>query len=148
MPTKEPRMSLNCILRTQSDARLVDLARCGHDAAFDEIVRRYRGALLRHCRGILSDALAEDATQQAFVDAWAALRREGGEVRSLKPWLYQVAHHAALRQISRAARLELPLDDWHSSEEAVGDDMESRLASTDALNAIAGLPARQMKRSS
>ena len=35
------------LLRTQSDERLVVLARAGHERAFEAIVERYRGALLR-----------------------------------------------------------------------------------------------------
>ena len=53
------------LLRTQSDERLVALARAGHDRAFEAIVERYRRPLLRACRRILPEARAEDALQQA-----------------------------------------------------------------------------------
>ena len=63
------------LLRTQSDARLIALAREGHERAFEAIVERYRRPLLRHCRRLLPEARAEDALQQALVSAWGALRR-------------------------------------------------------------------------
>ena len=49
------------LLRTQSDARLVALAREGHERAFEAIVERYRRQLLRTCRRVLAEARAEDA---------------------------------------------------------------------------------------
>src|SRR5829696_5550986 len=83
------------LLRTQSDARLVALAREGHERAFEAIVERYRRQLLRACRRLLPDARAEDALQQALVAAWRGLER-GDEVRELRPWLHRIAHNTAL----------------------------------------------------
>ena len=71
------------LLRTQSDERLVALARAGHERAFEAIVERYRRPLLRACRRILPEARAEDALQQA---SWPPGRLErGDEVRELRP---------------------------------------------------------------
>jgi len=83
------------LLRTQSDARLVELARGGHDRAFEAIVERYRRPLHAYCRRFLPEARAEDAVQQAFLNAWNAVRT-GSEVRELRPWLYRITHNAAL----------------------------------------------------
>ena len=82
------------LLRTQTDARLVRLARDGHERAFEAIVERYRRPLLRHCRRLLPESRAEDALQQAFMSAWTALLR-GDDVRELKPWLHRIVHNAA-----------------------------------------------------
>src|SRR3712207_226659 len=86
------------LLRTQSDARLVALAREGHERAFEAIVERYRRPLLRACRRVLPEARAEDALQQALMAAWHALGR-GDEVRELRPWLFRIAHNTALNQL-------------------------------------------------
>src|SRR3954462_6619277 len=86
------------LLRTQSDDRLVALARSGHERAFEAIVERYRRPLLRACRRVLPEARAEDAVQQALVAAWSALAR-GDEVRDLRPWLYRIAHNSALNHL-------------------------------------------------
>src|SRR3954454_12024206 len=86
------------LLRTQSDERLVALARSGHARAFEAIVERYRRPLLRACRRVLPEARAEDAVQQALLAAGTALER-GYEVRELRPWLFRVAHNTALNQL-------------------------------------------------
>src|SRR3954452_9882505 len=86
------------LLRTQSDERLVALARAGHERAFEAIVERYRKPLLRHSRRLLPEARAEDALQQALVSAWTALRR-GDEGRELRPWLYRIVHNTSLNAL-------------------------------------------------
>ena len=82
------------LLRTQSDERLVELARAGHERAFEAIVERYRAPLLRASRRYLPEARAEDALQQAFISAWGALGR-GDEIRDLRAWLYRIVHNTA-----------------------------------------------------
>src|SRR6185295_5958186 len=86
------------LLRTQSDERLVALARAGHERAFEAIVERYRKPLLRACRRILPEARAEDALQHTLVAAWRGLER-GDEVRELRPWLYRIARNTSLNQL-------------------------------------------------
>src|SRR5450755_664212 len=98
------------LLATQSDARLVELATHGQERAFEALILRYRGALLRYCHRLLpSGAPAEDALQQGLLQAWVALQA-GVIVRDPKPWLYRIVHNAALN-IQRSARVtveELP----------------------------------------
>ena len=59
----------SAILRTQSDARLLALVGAGHERAFDAIVERYRKPIMRYCRRFLPEPRAEDAVQQAFLNA-------------------------------------------------------------------------------
>ena len=81
------------MLLAASDERLVALARAGDEQAFAAIVERYRAPLLRYCNGFLPPAAAEDALQQTFINAYAALSRESASAPvSLRPWLYRVAH--------------------------------------------------------
>ena len=54
------RLAGRPVLRSQSDARLVDLVRAGSEPAFEAIVARYRGPLLRYCRRIVPEPRAED----------------------------------------------------------------------------------------
>src|SRR3954454_11662812 len=86
------------LLRTQSDERLVALARAGHERAFEVIVERYRGALLRAAKRYLPEARAEDAVQQAYISAWSALQR-ADELRDLRVWLYRIVHNTSLNQL-------------------------------------------------
>jgi DNA-directed RNA polymerase specialized sigma24 family protein len=83
------------ILRAQSDERLMALAREGHERAFEALVERYHRPLLRHVRRVLPELRAEDAVQQAFLNAWSALER-GVEVHEPRAWLYRVSQNAAL----------------------------------------------------
>src|SRR3954464_10189664 len=110
------------LLRTQTDERLVALARAGHDRAFEAIVERYRRSLLRACRRILPEARAEDALQQALVAAWRGLQR-GDEVRELRPWLYRIARNTALNQLRMAGydldELVETLSATHDPEEEI-----------------------------
>jgi RNA polymerase sigma factor (sigma-70 family) len=82
-------------LASAPDARLVTLTRAGDEGAFATIVDRYRGPLGRYCRRFLPPASAEDALQQTFINAHAALT-EGTLPLALKPWLYRIARNAAL----------------------------------------------------
>ena len=107
------------ILRTQSDERLLELARSGSDAAFEAIVQRYRRQLVRYCARVLGDADAEEAVQEALIRAHGALTR-GASVRKLGPWLHAVAHNAALGVLRRRLAGPQPLD-------LVGEDAGSRL---------------------
>jgi RNA polymerase sigma factor (sigma-70 family) len=130
------------LLRTQSDDRLVALARAGHERAFEAIVERYRRPLLRACRRVLPAARAEDALQQALVAAWTALRR-GDDVRELRPWLHRIAHNTALNQLRVAGYDYDELRDALTGSAAADEELERRLIARSALTGLAALPERQ-----
>ena len=88
------------ILRTQTDERLVALARTGHKRAYEVIAERYRGELSRAVRRILPRGSVEDALQQTNLQAWQALSA-GTEVRELRAWLHRIARNAAIAAASR-----------------------------------------------
>ncbi|MFL5780025.1 MAG: RNA polymerase sigma factor [Thermoleophilaceae bacterium] len=89
------RLAGTALLHTQTDERLVDLTRAGNGRAFEAIVARYRRQLLRYCARILPPERAEDAVQQAFLNAYKAILADEAELK-LRPWLYRIAHNAAL----------------------------------------------------
>jgi RNA polymerase sigma factor (sigma-70 family) len=130
------------LLRTQTDERLVALARAGHDRAFEAIVERYRRPLLRACRRILPEARAEDALQQALVAAWRGLRR-GDDVHELRPWLYRIARNTALNQL-RVAGYDLDeLMDSLGTADDPEEEVLRRAVVRQTLAAVAALPERQ-----
>src|SRR4051794_31315000 len=86
------------LLRTQTDDRLVALARDGSENAFAALVERHRRDVLRACRRILPEARAEDAVQQAFMSAWSALGR-GVEVTDVRAWLLTIARNMSLNAL-------------------------------------------------
>jgi RNA polymerase sigma factor (sigma-70 family) len=136
------RLAGSAVLRTQSDDRLVDLVREGNEQAFEAIVHRYRRALLRYCGRFLSGARAEDAVQQAFVNAYSALRGGSAEVR-LRPWLYRIAHNAALNALRQAGADTVPVDEQIDGVETPPQAFERGERFRSVVAAVQGLPERQ-----
>ena len=131
------------LLATQSDARLVELARQGHERAFEALVQRHRKPLLSWCRrALLPDARAEDALQQALLQAWLALQR-GDDVRDARAWLYRIVRNTALnaRRVSGYDYAEL--HEALSGEGAPQEDLDRRIAVREALAGLAALPQQQ-----
>ena len=131
------------ILRLQSDERLVRLVRAGSHPAFTEVVHRYRPALVRYTGRLVGAERAEDIVQQALASAHAALLSDERPI-DLKPWLYSIAHNAALNLL-RGDREILSLDDHE--EELVGQSVETQAEQRERfrsiLRAIEVLPAAQ-----
>jgi RNA polymerase sigma factor (sigma-70 family) len=131
------------LLLTQSDARLVAFARAGHERAFEALVRRYRGPLLGYCRRLLlSEERAEDALQQALMQAWLALRA-GTEVENVKGWLYRIVHNAALNALRVSGYDYCTLSESLSGADAPQEDLDRRIAVREALAGLAALPEMQ-----
>jgi RNA polymerase sigma-70 factor (ECF subfamily) len=89
---------------------LIRAAQAGDGDAFGELVDPYRPQLLAHCYRMLGSAVdAEDALQDALVDAWRGLA--GFEARSsLRSWLYTVTTNACLKVVRRRPSRVLPID--------------------------------------
>ena len=134
------------LLAGASDERLVALAHAGDEQAFAAIVERYRAPLLRYCRGFVSSgAAAEDAVQQTFINAYAALSRDDDSQvpAALRPWLYRIAHNAALNvaRDPQAGLEELPegLDGVERPDEVVAARERFRRV----IGAVSALPPKQ-----
>ncbi len=109
-------------LQTQPDGRLVELARAGHERAFEALIQRYRRPLLNYCRRITaSEASAEDALQQALLQAWVALSTGTVEVRDARAWLYRIVHNVAVSNLRRPIHDTVEVAD---AEGASGADYE------------------------
>src|SRR5271167_4212462 len=95
---------------TNDEAALLHAARQGDERAFSRLIARYRPALHAHCYRMLGSVQdAEDALQEALLNAWRALPRFEGR-SSLKSWLYRIATNACLKTIERRPRRVLPID--------------------------------------
>jgi RNA polymerase sigma factor (sigma-70 family) len=137
-----PSVSVRLLL-TQSDARLVAFARAGHERAFEALVQRYRRSLLGYCRRLLlSDERAEDALQQALLQAWLALRADA-QVGDVKPWLYRIVHNAALNALRMSGYDYCKLSESLSGADAPQEDLDRRIAVREALAGLAALPEMQ-----
>src|SRR5580765_6212652 len=78
------------VSRPPDEQRLLDRARRGDAAAYEELVRMHQQVAFRTaCLIAASAADAEEAAQDAFVKAWRALPRfrEGAPFR---PWLLAI----------------------------------------------------------
>jgi RNA polymerase sigma factor (sigma-70 family) len=133
-------------LRLQSDARLAELASEGVDPAFETLVRRYRAGLVRSCRRLLPEDRAEDAVQQALLDAYQALGRNGTP-EYFRPWLHKITVNAALKvareraDVAPAAVDEGKTNGGETAEAA--HERRERLRRT--VGAIGALPRRQRR---
>ena len=137
-----PSVSVRLLL-TQSDERLVDYARAGHERAFEALVQRYRRQLHAYCRRLLlSDERAEDALQQALLQAWVALR-DGAEVHDMRPWLYRIVHNAAVNALRVSGYDYCTLSESLSGADAPQADLDRRIAVREALAGLAALPEMQ-----
>lgn len=139
-----PRISIR-LLATQSDQRLVALAREGHERAFEALVHRYRRQLLRYARRMrLSEARAEDVLQQAFMQSWIALSG-GADVRDVRSWLYRIVHNVAVNAMRGPAEAHGELT--QAVQDRAGllgvSNLERTIAMRDALSDVAALPRLQ-----
>jgi RNA polymerase sigma factor (sigma-70 family) len=130
------------VLSTQSDERLVDLVRAGSEPAFETIVQRYRRALMRYVSRLLPPERAEDVVQQSFVNAYEAMHRDGAEL-NLRPWLYRIAHNAALNALRDRGLRHDELDERMDGVERPDQALERTQGLRDVLVAVQALPARQ-----
>jgi RNA polymerase sigma factor (sigma-70 family) len=136
------RLAGSRLLATQNDERLVDLLRAGSEPAFEAIVSRYRGPLLRYCSALLGRERAEDAVQQTFVKAYEAMHRDDRPLL-LKPWLYRIAHNTAHNALRDSALRDEPLGDEGAVGERPEEVLERREQLRSVLASVQDLPPRQ-----
>jgi RNA polymerase sigma-70 factor, ECF subfamily len=93
-----------------NETGLLAAAKGGDEAAFTRVVDPYRRELHAHCYRMLGSTHdAEDALQDAMLDAWRGLASFQGR-SSLRSWLYTVTTNACLKQIRRRPQRVLPID--------------------------------------
>jgi RNA polymerase sigma-70 factor (ECF subfamily) len=107
-----------------TDDEIVRDVQAGARARFGLLVRRHHTRIRLAVRGVLGDtADVDDAVQQAFVQAFAAISSYAGGA-SFATWLTRIALNEALmrarraRQATRVARLEVPPGPAESPEQA------------------------------
>jgi RNA polymerase sigma factor (sigma-70 family) len=128
-------------LAAQSDDRLVRLLREGHEPAFDEIVRRYRGPLVAFAAAIAGASRAEDVVQASLMRAHGALGADEREIR-LRPWLFAIVRNGALNAV-RDEPAWSELDPEHQGERRAAATAEQREELERLVDAICALPESQ-----
>jgi RNA polymerase sigma factor (sigma-70 family) len=135
------RVFLGPALRAQPDRRLVDLVRDGYDAAFEEIVRRYRRPLDRFAAAIVGGR-SEDVTQDAFSKALLALRGSEAEIE-LRPWLYRIVRNTALNDLRDRAPAAEELAETLPGGRSAAAEAEAREQLRDLMTRLQALPEPQ-----
>jgi len=93
-----------------SDTELIARAIAGKRHAFEAIMRRHNQLLFRTARSILkSDPEAEEAVQEAYLQAWRALATFRADAR-LSTWLVRIVANEALGRLRRKHGEVIPLD--------------------------------------
>ena len=103
------------------DADLAGRAAGGDHGAFEAIMRRHNRRLFHIARAILhNDAEAEDALQEAYLQAYRALGGFRGDAR-LSTWLGRVVANEALMRLRKDARRSaiVPIQPGVAVEDAI-----------------------------
>ena len=123
----------------RQEASLLASAVAGDEIAFRRIIAAHHDDMRKVCMAIADDrAIAEEATQSAWVIAWKRL----GDVREpshLRPWLVTVAANEAkqlLRKRKRRAEVEVTAD---AARVPGGVDPATDVADIDVRDAMARL---------
>ncbi len=96
----------------QTDQELAEAASTGDSRAFSTLVDRHAERMARLAmRYMRSDVDAQDAVQDAFLNAWTHVGRFRGDA-AFGSWLHRITANACLMAIRRRKRRpERPLDD-------------------------------------
>ena len=123
-----------------ADGVLVEKARRGDADAYGDLVRRYQALAIRTAYLVGgTDVDSEDAAQEGFIKAYAALGRfhEGAPFR---PWLLRiVANEAINRRRARARRPTVTLEAVAGRASDVVSPEEALLASSDRDRHLAAM---------
>ena len=119
------------------ERRLVERAMRGDEEAFDALVGRIGDSLHSVARRILRDAsLAQDATQQALLDAWRNLPRLR-DPDNFEAWAYRLIVNACYAEARRERRHGASLR-LLPREEQITPDPASRVVIQDQLDRAFG----------
>lgn len=123
------------------EATLVARAQDGDLHAFEELARRHQNALYRVAVRVLGQrADAEDALQEALLDAWRKIGTFRGDA-AFSTWMYRIVTHRCTA-LMRRNRPTVPLPD----EDALATDRGSpaRVAEVDAELAALSRALREL----
>ena len=114
----------------QTDAELLDRYAAGEEAAFHEIVSRYKDSLYAFLRRFLSrQDFIEDVFQETFLQLFAS-RESFDPTRSLRPWLFTIAANKAKDALRKRRRTSaIPIGTMAESQDLSFDDVLNALTS-------------------
>jgi RNA polymerase sigma-70 factor (ECF subfamily) len=115
-----------------SDAQLLQRYMQGEEAAFREIVNRYRNSLYAFLKQFLTQSdLVEDVFQETFLQLFTS-RKSFDPSRPLRPWLFTIAANKAKDALRKAQRTSaVPIGTISESQEMSFDEMLNALGADD-----------------
>ena len=133
-----------------SDAGLLRLVADGDRGAFERLYDRYASVALGHALNVVGErALAEEATQDAFLSVWRKAGCFRPELGSAHGWILGIVRHRALdavrrRQTHARRRVDLDPAAVHlEAAERTDTEVERREGARDLHSALHRLPAEQ-----
>ena len=82
-----------------TDFQIVEQIQTGNDAAFDELMGRYKRSVVNFCYRVLCNADdADDVAQEVFVRVYQHIDRYQPRAK-FSTWLFALAHNAALDRL-------------------------------------------------
>jgi len=121
-------------LKKLTDAELLDRYAAGEEAAFREIVSRYKNSLYAFLRQFLNrQDLVEDIFQETFLQLFTS-RESFDETRPLRPWLFTIAANKAKDALRKWQRTSaVPIGTMADSEDLSFDDMLNTISSDSTM---------------
>jgi RNA polymerase sigma-70 factor (ECF subfamily) len=127
--------------RVDWEGALVQRAVAGDTRAFERLYREHSGKVYGLCLRMTRDAqLAEDCTQDTFINAWKALPQFQTR-SSLSTWLHRIAVNVSLAKRRKASALESSLpEDEEDGARPTEWALETPVEVREIEDAIGGLP--------
>ena len=123
-----------------NDALLVKRAQRGDRNAVDALLRENYDVVRAVChRIIINSSDADDATQNALIAIVRALPSFDGRSK-FSTWVYRIATNAALDELRRIRRRDVPNDDTKFENISVSDATNAVDAQMDVSSALAQVP--------
>lgn len=110
------------------DATAIKECSKGDTGAFRYLVERYQNQAVGHAAAILGNASdAQDAVQEAFIDAYRALSRFDPQ-RRFYPWFYTLLRNRCLKAFRDRRNESVPLDGFDIAAPAAEGSAQLRAA--------------------
>ncbi|MHC4558299.1 MAG: RNA polymerase sigma factor [Planctomycetota bacterium] len=121
-------------MKKLTDSELLAHYIAGEEAAFREIVSRYKNSLYAFLRQFLNrHELVEDVFQETFLQLYAS-RESFDKSRPLRPWLFTIAANKAKDALRKWQRTSaVPIGTMADSQELSFDEMLNTVTSDDTM---------------
>lgn len=130
------------------DSKLIDATGRGDQKAFESLVRRYQGPLLKFITRHIGDrSLAEDIAQEVFLRIFRAAHRFEAKTK-VSTWIFHIAYNQTMTEMGRRKRHRNLCEAMSRSreegeEEPLNSTAEHFDLAEEIMSALGGLPEKQ-----